>query len=96
MTSQQPYDSFSARPCLKCGHALPHNEIDEREGDICSYQRMHRVAGYDCGHKRWSKRCERENVSIGSCYSYGTACECTESDRLIADLRARIAELEAA
>jgi hypothetical protein len=94
--TQQPYDPVSDRPCRKCGHALPHNAADEHLSHICSYVETHRIAGYDCGHKRWSKRCENEYMTDGACYSFiESPCDCTENDRLVADLRARIAELEA-
>lgn len=87
-------DAASERPCLSCGHPISHarNEYEDTHSR-CDYKKSRRTAGYDCGHQRFSKRCAEESARVGACYVYFDSCECSEEDRVIADLYTRMSDL---
>ena len=75
-------------PCLACSHVEPHDRGEyEDTHERCAHETRRKHAGYDCGHKRYRKACEDENVSLGSCYTAVEHCDCSSEDKEIASLK---------
>lgn len=86
--------SDEQKACVNCGHATPHERGEYEDTHVrCEHETRTCVAGYDCGHKRYSKRCEAasDGTEDRRCYSYPIPCECSSEDREIADLKAALA-----
>lgn len=95
MNEPQRYDDESARACLACGHAVPHSRGEyEDTHDRCTHETRTKHKGIDCGHKRYREDCAASDG--GECWIGATHCECSEEDRLIADLNAANARLRSA
>ena len=81
---------------LACGHARSHNDGEAYEGPahVCEFRSITaRYVGETCGHKRFSAKCAEDGLH-GGCWAAKDQCSCEEWDRLEADLRARIADLQ--
>lgn len=82
--------------CLACGHTEPHDLGEYEDTHVrCQNLTDERVAGYECGHKRWRKACEDEHAGLGGCYTVSEFCECSSEDREIAALKAELAKTKA-
>lgn len=78
--------SVAGKTCLACGHDETHDRTEyEDTHDRCSHVEKTKERGDDCGHKRYSSKCEDENEGL-ACWSYGADCECSSEDREIAAL----------
>ena len=97
----QQYDPASSRPCLACGHAVPHNSSEDVDGapfNRCSHVTLTKEA-CENPHKRYSAKCAERGAIDScwiSCWISQEPCECIEEDRVIADQRAHILELNSA
>lgn len=95
------FDPSSARECRACTHAVPHDGTEFED----THQRCTDLTTVKHGcekHRHYRKSCE-EAEDGGGCWTDQVGCDCSEEDRLIADLhheietlRRRVAELEAA
>jgi len=91
----QKYAPDSSRPCLACGHAVPHNSSDgDGPGGGCSSVTFTKEC-CENPHTRYSAKCAKRGA-IDSCWISQTPCECTEDDRVMADLYAHVATLNSA
>jgi hypothetical protein len=73
----------STRACRNCRHALPHDSTEyEDTHSRCSHRRQVKHGCED--HRRYSARCADDTV--GGCWIEVVACDCSEEERVIADL----------
>ena len=80
----------SDRRCFACGHAVPHDSTEyEDTHSRCSHTTK---TPHHCDkHKRFNKRCAADIENIQSCWTRTDSCYCSEEDRVIADLKHKIA-----